>query len=207
MSLLKPWLRAADEAEAVELEKRIKEKIAEIPELIDALTKERRQAFVAHRFHVPLSDFRGRSWRQAFLYTTLGTLIAAGGFATSLVDVAVHNPDNSKTIVAIIGLIVGVLAVINQVRQPGRRNVVYGQTWRGLRIEGWEYVLELGSYEKLPPEMAYHVFATRVLTAPKDAEEVAEPGTGERARDTVPLADDPALGKRGPDGLAVKAAQ
>jgi len=36
MSLLKPWARAADEAEAFELEKRIKERIEEIPELTDA---------------------------------------------------------------------------------------------------------------------------------------------------------------------------
>jgi Protein of unknown function (DUF4231) len=100
-----------------------------------------REAFIECRFRYPMDAYRARSHIQATLYTVLNLTVAAGGLATAAIVTAGGDTGGWKIAVAVIGLVVGVLSVINQIRRPGQRNAVYARTWAALRTEGWEYVL------------------------------------------------------------------
>jgi hypothetical protein len=96
-----------------------------------------RVAFIESRFHSPLHKYRKASHVQAVQYIVVNVLTAAGGLATSAIVASGGTKGGWKIAIAVIGLLVGILSVFNQVRRPGQRNAAYARAWHDLRSQGW----------------------------------------------------------------------
>lgn len=149
--------------------------------------------FIEHRFRFPLSNYRDRSTTSAGVHIAINLLSAAFGLATAAIVAAGGDSDFWKAMVIAIGLAVGVLSGVNQILQPGQRNLTYARTWIELRAQGWQYVWGLGDYAPLPGDdthterKMWDLFVTRVINAQQDAEKIAEPG-GEVITDSTATA-------------------
>ncbi|MET0601194.1 MAG: DUF4231 domain-containing protein [Baekduia sp.] len=142
--------------------------------------------FVEHRFRFPLTNYRRRSTTSAGLHIAINLLSTALGLATASIVAAGGDSSFWKAMIIAVGLVVSLLAGVNQVLRPGQRNLTYARTWLELRTQGWQYVWGLGDYG---PRAAggsddertmWALFVTRVIGTQHDAEKIAEPG-GEEA--------------------------
>src|SRR4051812_48176966 len=138
--------------------------------------------FVEHRFRFPLVNYRRRSTLAAIFHIALNLLTAAGGLATAAIAAGGGTSSFWKSVIIAIGLLVGLLAGMNQMLRPGERNLTYARTWLALRTEGWNYVCGLAQYSPkadLNAEAAareWARFVARVIGAQQEAEGIAEPG-------------------------------
>ncbi|HEX8054755.1 MAG TPA: DUF4231 domain-containing protein [Thermoleophilaceae bacterium] len=138
--------------------------------------EERPEAFddwLRLRFQVPLERdaLAGPAFGKSA--TALGVATIGAGLASSAITTA-SGGDWATVVVASLGIIVGVLATINQIWRPSERSVARYQAAFALRREGWAYLQDRGRYERVAPEDRLPAFIDEVTRIHRAVELVDE---------------------------------
>jgi uncharacterized protein DUF4231 len=137
-----------------------------------------RQAFVLYSFVEPLRRYEREVQLNDRLHLVLSMLSIFGGLASSAVVAFVDN-SVSTALIAVLGLVVGVSAGLNQLLRPSRRSLGFARASFTLRREAWYFVLGEGAYRG-ELNAAYARLVGRVSEETEMAEAVA------RAQDEAP---------------------
>lgn len=149
------WLNKLT-GERRELVNLILAEVAKLPE--DSDKQKLRIAFIKCRYAAELVEWKRRrdKYKSIFYLTSFGTA-ALGVLSSGLVAVAKSSPSDVLTVVLIvIGVLVAVLATVNQLLGPRHVASEYKSDEFALRVRGWRYLEELE--EGTPPTDAYRSF-------------------------------------------------
>lgn len=94
----------------------------------------------------------------------LGTAAIIGGLASSaLAAFDVTGSLAGRIGVAVLGVLAGIAAGINQFMRPARRAAAYRRAALELNREGWFFVLDQSPYRSDDPEGSWQLFISRVI--------------------------------------------
>lgn len=178
------WLRGMrvlGEHEADRLEERLKEKVARTEGLTHSDSEGGLQLasfedWLRWRFRQPLERdaWAGPAFGKAA--TAIGVTTIGAGLASSALASA--GGTGTKALVASLGILVGVLAAVNQIWRPSQRSVARYQAAFALRREGWDFLQDRGRYAVIDSGGRLGAFVdevTRIHRAVESVDEASSP--------------------------------
>jgi hypothetical protein len=111
------------------------------------LGDKRFRSFVEYRWQRPFQyGFKWGRW-YGLAFSALSLLAIAAGLGSSAIVTAGGEGGWWTVVVAVLGLVVGVSAAVNQIWRPAQRSVARHQSVNALRREGWDFVCDRGRYK------------------------------------------------------------
>jgi uncharacterized protein DUF4231 len=140
-----------------------------VPELAERIiTKVKadpaRVCFVSANFAPQLLGYRQRRRQANRWHMYLGGAAVIGGVSTSaLAAFDAAGTQSGRVAVAILGLLSGAAAGINQFTRPARRATAYRRAALGLEREGWFFLFDHPPYRHDDSDGSWRLFVKRVV--------------------------------------------